>query len=72
MKDLATISLCDHEFCGEYDHYSFTFCSLTEWAKSYAIMNKINHGIPFPSIYLNRSQIIAIRDWCNSIIVSKA
>lgn len=71
MKNIATIPLCDHDFAGEYEHYSFTFCSLEEGAKSYAVMNKINHNIPFPAIYLSKSQLISIRDWCNSLIISK-
>lgn len=70
-NNIATISLCDHAFAGENEHYSFAFCSLEEGAKSYAVMNKINHDIPFPAIFLNKSQLIAIRDWCNSLIVSK-
>ena len=72
MNNIATISLCDHEFAGDYEHFSFTFSSLKDGAKSYAVMNTINHEIPFPAIYLNRSQVVALRDWCNSIIVSKA
>ena len=71
MKNIATIALCDHHFANEIEHYSFTFSSLENGAKSYAVMNKINHEIPFPAIYLTRSQLVAIRDWCNSIIVSK-
>lgn len=71
MKNIATISLCDHAFAGEFEHYSFTFSSLEKGAKSYGIMNKINFDIPCPAIYLNKSQVVALRDWCNSIIVSK-
>ena len=72
MKNIATISLCDHAFAGEFEHLSFTFASLEKDAKSYAVMNKINHDIPYPAIFLNRSQIVALRDWCNSLIVTKA
>lgn len=71
MKNIATISLCDHDLYGEYEHYSFTFSSLEENSKSYAVMNKINHEIPYPAIFLNKKQLIALRDWCNSLIVSK-
>ncbi len=71
MKNIATIALCDHEFAGDIEHYSFTFCSLETSAKSYAVMNKINHKILCPSIFLNKSQIVALRDWCNSMIVYK-
>ncbi len=72
MKNIATIALCDHAFADDKEHFSFAFSSLADGAKSYAVMNKINQEIPFPAIYLNRSQLIAIRDWCNSLIVAKA
>lgn len=71
MKYLATISLCDHDFAGGYEHYSFTFSALANGAKSYAVMNRINHDIPYPSMFLNKSQVVALRDWCNSLIVSE-
>ena len=71
MKNIATIALCDHQFAGDNEHYSFAFCSLQEGAQSCAFMNTINHNIPYPAIYLNKSQLIALRDWCDSLIVSK-
>lgn len=71
MSNIATIALCSHEFAGDRNHYSFAFCSLKKGEKSYAVMNKINNNIPYPAIYINESQIIAIRDWCNSIIENK-
>ncbi len=70
MKNIATISLCDLQFAGDNEHYTFTFSSLEEGAKRYAVMNSINHGIPYPAIYINKSQLIALRDWCNSLIIS--
>lgn len=72
MKNIATIALCDHQFAGDNEHYSFTFSSLENEAKSYAIMNNINCNIPYPAIFINKIQLVALRDWCNSLIVSKA
>lgn len=71
MNNIATISLCDLEFAGDTEHYTFTFSSLEKGAKSYAVINSINHGIPYPAIFINQSQLVALRDWCNSLIVSK-
>ena len=71
MNNIATISLCDLKIFGDTEHYMFKFSSIEPEDKGYVIMNSINHGSPYPAIFLTKNQLIALRDWCNSLIFSK-